>query len=116
MHYLDFKESAEGDQGQSDRANQYRPHSSDLVSQSKACFTSRHIDCRMPEIRNIGIVGVVGAGTMGAGIAQLSAAAGCDVYLFDLREGAAEKQKQGIAQQLGKRVTDGKLPRAACAE
>jgi 3-hydroxybutyryl-CoA dehydrogenase len=59
---------------------------------------------------------VVGAGTMGAGIAQLSAAAGCHVYLFDLRDGAAEKQKQGIAQQLGKRVTDGKLTRAECDE
>jgi 3-hydroxybutyryl-CoA dehydrogenase len=70
----------------------------------------------MPEIPGSGIVGVVGAGTMGAGIAQLSAAAGCDVYLFDLREGAAEKQKQGIAQQLGKRVTGGKLTRAECEE
>ena len=34
-------------------------------------------------------VGVIGAGTMGAGIAQVAALAGCRVKLFDAREGAA---------------------------
>jgi len=36
-------------------------------------------------------VGVVGAGTMGAGIAQVAASAGHRVLLFDAAEGAAEK-------------------------
>jgi 3-hydroxybutyryl-CoA dehydrogenase len=53
---------------------------------------------------------------MGAGIAQLAAAAGCTVYLYDIRGGAAEKQRHGIALQLGKRVNDGKLTRAKCDE
>ncbi len=34
-------------------------------------------------------VGVIGAGTMGAGIAQVAAQAGCRVKLFDARDGAA---------------------------
>lgn len=34
-------------------------------------------------------VGVIGAGTMGAGIAQVAALAGCRVKLFDAREGSA---------------------------
>lgn len=35
-------------------------------------------------------VGVIGAGTMGAGIAQVAAQAGCRVKLFDARDGAAQ--------------------------
>ena len=37
----------------------------------------------------IGVIGVIGAGTMGAGIAQVAATAGHSVKLMDLREGAA---------------------------
>ncbi len=36
------------------------------------------------------IIGVIGAGTMGAGIAQVAATAGHSVKLMDLREGAAQ--------------------------
>ena len=36
------------------------------------------------------IIGVIGAGTMGAGIAQVAATAGHQVKLMDLREGAAQ--------------------------
>lgn len=35
-------------------------------------------------------IGIIGAGTMGAGIAQVAATAGHHVYIFDLRAGAAE--------------------------
>lgn len=55
------------------------------------------------------IVGVVGAGTMGAGIAQLAAAAGHPVQLFDAFEGAAEKGKAQIGKGLEKLVARGKM-------
>jgi 3-hydroxybutyryl-CoA dehydrogenase len=54
-------------------------------------------------------VGVVGAGTMGAGIARLAASAGCRVSLLDMRHAAAAHAKEAIAAQLAKRVTEGKL-------
>ena len=34
-------------------------------------------------------IGVIGAGTMGAGIAQVAARSGCRVKLYDARDGAA---------------------------
>ena len=39
-------------------------------------------------------VGVIGAGTMGAGIAQIAAAAGHPVLLFDVRPDAAGRALQ----------------------
>jgi 3-hydroxybutyryl-CoA dehydrogenase len=54
-------------------------------------------------------VAVIGAGAMGAGIAQVAAQAGHPVALFDTREGAAAQAIAGIAKQLGKRVEAGKL-------
>ena len=54
-------------------------------------------------------VAVIGAGAMGAGIAQVAAQAGHPVALFDTREGAAAQAIAGIAKQLGKRVDAGKL-------
>lgn len=54
-------------------------------------------------------IGVVGAGTMGAGIAQLAAAAGHPVYLFDAFDGAADKGRTRIAQGLEKLVARGKM-------
>src|SRR2546422_4879973 len=44
------------------------------------------------------IIGVIGAGTMGAGIAQVAASAGHPVRLLDVRPGAA----QGAIAQIGK--------------
>jgi 3-hydroxybutyryl-CoA dehydrogenase len=40
---------------------------------------------------------VVGAGIMGAGVAQVAAQAGHPVRLFDLREGAAAGARQKLA-------------------
>ena len=57
-------------------------------------------------------VAVIGAGAMGAGIAQVAAQAGHPVALFDTREGAAAQAIAGIARQLGKRVEAGKLDAA----
>ncbi len=59
------------------------------------------------------IVGVIGAGQMGAGIAQVSAAAGSHVLLSDVDLARAEAGKAGIAQQLGRLVAKEKLDAAA---
>lgn len=57
-------------------------------------------------------VGVVGAGAMGGGIAQLAAAAGHPVLLFDAFEGAAAKGKDRIAKGLEGLVARGKMDKA----
>ncbi|MDT9646874.1 3-hydroxyacyl-CoA dehydrogenase NAD-binding domain-containing protein, partial [Pseudomonas sp. JV245A] len=40
---------------------------------------------------NLANIGVIGAGTMGNGIAQVCAQAGFDVTLLDIAQGALEK-------------------------
>ena len=47
-------------------------------------------------------IGVIGAGQMGAGIAQVSAAAGYRVLLSDVSAERAEAGKAGIAKQLAR--------------
>ena len=54
-------------------------------------------------------VAVIGAGTMGCGIAQIAAQAGHRVWLFDTRLGAAEKARAGIAETLNGLVAKGKI-------
>lgn len=54
-------------------------------------------------------IGVIGAGQMGAGIAQVSAQAGYGVLLSDIGIEQAEKGKVGIARQLSRLVEKGKL-------
>lgn len=58
---------------------------------------------------SISIVGVVGAGTMGAGIAQVAAAAGHEVRLFDVRQGASQAAIDAIAKGLAGQVEKGRL-------
>lgn len=55
------------------------------------------------------MVGIVGAGAMGAGIAQVAAAAGHDVKLFDASAGAAIAGRQRIAAGLEKLVAKGRM-------
>ncbi len=54
-------------------------------------------------------VGVIGAGAMGAGIAQIAAQAGHRVRLFDNRMGAADQAKAKIAETLAALAAKGKL-------
>src|SRR5690606_32908146 len=63
----------------------------------------------MTDIRT---VGVIGAGQMGAGIAQVSAQAGYDVILSDIDQARAEKGIAGIAKLLAKGVEKGKIEQA----
>jgi 3-hydroxybutyryl-CoA dehydrogenase len=55
------------------------------------------------------IVGVIGAGQMGAGIAQVSAQAGYAVLLSDVDQARAEAGKAGIAKGLGRLVEKEKI-------
>jgi 3-hydroxybutyryl-CoA dehydrogenase len=66
----------------------------------------------MTEIRKLG---VVGAGQMGCGIAQVAAQAGIEVVLADASSALAERGKSRIDQQLDKLVQKGKLDAAARA-
>ena len=54
-------------------------------------------------------IGVIGAGLMGSGIAQVSAQAGYHVFLSDIDLERAQKGKDGIAKILGKQVEKGKM-------
>lgn len=58
-------------------------------------------------------IGVIGAGQMGAGIAQVAAQAGLRVFLADVSQDVAEKAKAGIAKQLGRLVEKEKIDAAA---
>lgn len=55
------------------------------------------------------IVAVIGAGTMGAGVAQVAAKAGHPVLLFDVDEGAAEKAIDRLSTGLDKLVARGRM-------
>ncbi len=57
-------------------------------------------------------IAVIGAGAMGAGIAQVAAQAGHPVRLYDNRAGAAEAGIDGVRRQLEKRVAKGKMAQA----
>lgn len=57
-------------------------------------------------------VAVIGAGAMGAGIAQVAAQAGHPVRLYDTRTGAAAQAIAGIDRQLARLVEKGKLDAA----
>jgi 3-hydroxybutyryl-CoA dehydrogenase len=58
-------------------------------------------------------IGVIGAGQMGAGIAQVSAQAGYHVLLTDVSKERAEAGKAGIAKQLARAVEKEKIDAAA---
>lgn len=61
------------------------------------------------EIGAVKKIGVVGAGTMGLGIAQMAAMAGLDVTLYDLHADATEKALITITRNLDKGIDRGKV-------
>ena len=61
-------------------------------------------------------VGVVGAGLMGHGIAQVSAQAGYDVVLCEIDEGCLDEGIGKIEKQLGRAVERGKMEQSAADE
>ena len=58
----------------------------------------------LKKIEDIKKVGVVGAGTMGSGIAQVIASNGRNVVLVDISDGALDKGLKGIEKSLGRLV------------
>lgn len=67
----------------------------------------------MTEIKTIG---VVGAGQMGSGIAQVSAVAGYSVILTDISDEALKRAKAGIQASLNKLVSKGRLEEAVATQ
>ncbi|OGP66243.1 MAG: 3-hydroxybutyryl-CoA dehydrogenase [Deltaproteobacteria bacterium RBG_13_53_10] len=57
----------------------------------------------------IGMLGVVGAGQMGSGIAEVALSSGLNVLMRDVTEEAIRKGKGRIETDLGKRVEKGKI-------
>jgi 3-hydroxybutyryl-CoA dehydrogenase len=56
------------------------------------------------------VVGVVGAGAMGSGIAQVAAAAGHNVVLADADAAAVGRARAGMVKALAREVEKGRLP------
>ncbi len=61
------------------------------------------------ETTGIGIVGVVGSGTMGSGIAQAFAQAGYLVHMSDVRQELLDRAMGGIARSLDRFVQKGSI-------
>ncbi len=60
-------------------------------------------------LSNIRKTGIVGAGTMGLGIAQISASAGFTTLLYDINKGSLENAEKQIIKNLEKGMEKGKV-------
>jgi 3-hydroxybutyryl-CoA dehydrogenase len=54
-------------------------------------------------------VGVIGAGTMGSGIAQVAATAGCQVKLFDVNKEQLEKAQAALEKIMNRLIEKGRI-------
>ncbi|SHM34490.1 3-hydroxybutyryl-CoA dehydrogenase [Chryseobacterium contaminans] len=61
-------------------------------------------------------IGIIGAGTMGVGIAQVAATAGCKVVLFDANAPQIDKALTGLEKILQKLAEKGKISQEKAAE
>lgn len=61
---------------------------------------------------NIASIGIVGAGTMGSGIAQTVAVAGFDVVMIDVSDAALSKGREALEASLERLMAKGKLDAA----
>lgn len=66
-------------------------------------------------MNKIEMIGVIGAGQMGGGIAQIAAQAGVQVKLVDINDAAIERGMGAIEKSLGKLVARGKMDQDAKA-
>lgn len=58
------------------------------------------------------IIGVIGAGTMGTGIAQIASTFGHAVYLYDAYPGQLEKSKEGLKKILNRQIEKERMTQA----
>lgn len=70
----------------------------------------------MKSLAEIKTIAVIGAGTMGSGIAQVAAQGGYKTILFDVNDAALQKGKAGIEKNLSIAVEKNKLTAAAKTE
>lgn len=63
-------------------------------------------------MQQISTIGIAGAGTMGAGIAQVTAQAGYQTILFDLNQQVLDKAQSGLNKGLSGLVAKGKMSEA----
>ncbi|TCK65236.1 3-hydroxybutyryl-CoA dehydrogenase [Winogradskyella wandonensis] len=54
-------------------------------------------------------VGIIGSGTMGSGIAQVAATAGCQVKLYDTNQAALDKAKVALEKILNRLIEKGRI-------
>ena len=54
-------------------------------------------------------VGIIGSGTMGSGIAQVAATAGCSVKLYDTSQAALDKAKESLEKILKRLIEKGRI-------
>ncbi|WP_298900204.1 3-hydroxyacyl-CoA dehydrogenase NAD-binding domain-containing protein [uncultured Psychroserpens sp.] len=54
-------------------------------------------------------VGIIGSGTMGSGIAQVAATAGCKVKLYDTNQNALDKAKAALEKILNRLIEKGRI-------
>lgn len=57
-------------------------------------------------------VGIIGSGTMGSGIAQVAATAGCVVKLYDTKQEALDKSKAALEKILNRLIQKGRIDEA----
>ncbi|MBT8324133.1 MAG: NAD-binding protein, partial [Winogradskyella sp.] len=54
-------------------------------------------------------IGIIGSGTMGSGIAQVAAASGCKVKLYDTNDKALDKAKASLDKILSRLIEKGRI-------
>ncbi len=54
-------------------------------------------------------IGIIGSGTMGSGIAQVAATAGCSVELYDTNQAALDKAKASLEKILNRLIEKGRI-------
>ncbi len=64
------------------------------------------------QLMRIEKVGIIGAGTMGSGIAQVAATAGCQVKLFDLNEDQLKSAEKSLDKILGRLIQKSRIDEA----